>query len=68
MESQNQYANKSGIIFKWTLITQGAILVHKQEAKAYLRLARSAIRVRTEQLEDTWLLAEEPSKGRRNKF
>ena len=67
LESRSDYKNKEALTFKWTILVQGAMLTHKQDVKAYLRLARNAVKVRTEQLEDTWLLAEEPSRSRRRR-
>ena len=64
LESRSDYKNKETLIYRWKNLVQGTMLIQQQEVKVYLRLARNAVKVRTEQLEDTWLLAEEPSRSR----
>ena len=67
LESRSEYQDKEVLIYRWTVLVQGTMLAHHQDAKTYLRLARNAVKIRTEQLEASWLLAEEPSRSRRRR-
>ena len=63
--NRGDYLTDENKTLRWKMMTLGTLHRDAEKPASYLKLAKGAVKVTTSQLEDTWLMADEPARSKR---